>query len=109
MQPYFNFLLIIAAVIMAIVIVLFAQYRRNSHTELYKEGVRNENDGHYDLALQNYEDALSEIHKLKLDNDFGIRISQRMKVLRNFMQYEQNVQIFRPVDTMAPFVYKMNK
>jgi len=109
MYPYFYSVLITASIALVIVIVFFAQSRRNSHTELYREGVRNENDGHYDLALQNYEDALSEIKKLKLDNQFGIKISQRIKVLSNFMLYEKNIQIVRTIDNVEPFAFKMTK
>jgi hypothetical protein len=97
------------SVILALAMVFFAHYRKSGHTELYREGVRNENDGRYELALQNYEDALSEIQKLKLDNQFGIKISQRIKVLRNYMLYEKNIQIVRTVNTMEPFAFNMTK
>jgi hypothetical protein len=109
MHPYFYFVLIIASAIFVIAIVFFAHYRKSGHTELYREGVRNENDGRYELALQNYEDALSEIQKLKLDNQFGIKISQRIKVLRNYMLHEKNIQIVRTIDTVEPFAFKITK
>jgi hypothetical protein len=88
-------LLFITSMILALVIVLIANYKKNSHAELYKEGVRNENDGHYMQALQNYEDALSEIKKLKLDNKFGAKIAQRIKILRTFVDNEKSFQIGR--------------
>ncbi len=95
MSPLLYLLLFIALVIIVIVVVLIARYKKNSHTELYKEGVRNENDGQYSLALQNYEDALSEIRKLKVDNKFGDKISERIKMLRTLIDYES--QTGRPV------------
>jgi hypothetical protein len=70
--------------------LLIGHYKKTSHTELYKEGVRNENDGHYTIALQNYEDALSEVRKLKMDNKFGKKIAERIKILQTTVDYEKN-------------------
>ncbi len=95
MSPLLYLLLFIALVIIVVVVILVALYKKNSHTELYKEGVRNENDGQYTFALQNYEDALSEIRKLKVDNKFGDKISERIKMLRTLIDYES--QTGRPV------------
>ncbi len=81
---------IIALIILALILILFANYKKNSHTELYKEGVRNENDGRYSIALQNYQDALCEIKKLRLDNKFGKKIAQRIKILQTTINYEKN-------------------
>lgn len=81
---------IIALIILALILILFANYKKNSHTELYKEGVRNENDGRYAIALQNYQDALCEIKKLRLDNKFGKKIAQRIKILQTTINYEKN-------------------
>ncbi len=82
--------LFIIMVIIGSIIFFIAHYKKNSHTELYKEGVRNENDGRYTSALQNYEDALIEIRKLKLDNKFSEKIAQRIKVLQTTIDYEKN-------------------
>jgi hypothetical protein len=100
LSSLYLFLLIIS-MILTLVIVFVAHYKKNSHTELYREGVRNENDGRYLLALQNYEDALSEIKKLKLDNKFGVKIAERIKILRTFIDYEKNSQAIRPMDTIS--------
>jgi hypothetical protein len=86
-------LLFISPVIFVLAIVLIVIFRKNGHTELYSEGLRNENDGRYYLALQNYEEALSEIRKLKLDNKFGDKITQRIKILRTTIDYEENFHI----------------
>jgi len=90
--------LIIIAVVLMVSIMLFIQFRKNGHTELYKEGVRNENDGNYLMALKSFEEALNENKKLKLGGAFGIKISQRIKVLRNYMLYEKNFHVRRPLD-----------
>jgi hypothetical protein len=90
-HPVFLFL-IISLIILSLVFILFANYKKNNHTELYKEGVRNENDGRYAIALQNYQDALSEVKKLRLDNKFGRKIAQRIKILQTIINYEKNFQ-----------------
>jgi len=90
-------LLFITLIVIISIVILVANYKKNSHTELYREGVRNENDGRYVEALQNYEDALSEIRKLKLDNEFGAKISGRIKILRTFMDYENSFHANQPM------------
>ncbi|HLK27244.1 MAG TPA: hypothetical protein VKT28_01585 [Puia sp.] len=84
-----------AALILAV--ILIAQYKKNSHTVLYKEGVHHENEGNYKLALQNFEDALMEIRKLKVDHKFGNKIEERIKMLRTLVDYEKSFQAGRPV------------
>jgi len=40
---------------------------------------------------------LSEIRKLKLDNEFGAKISGRIKILRTFMDYENSFHANQPL------------
>jgi hypothetical protein len=61
-------------------------------SELYSEGLRNENNGSYRLAVNNYENALSEIRKLRRNNKFGRRIADRIRILRTTIEYENNFQ-----------------
>lgn len=82
-------LLFISCTVLCIIILSLIRHKQNSHTELYSEGVRNENDGRYKMALRNYEDALSEIRKLKLNKKFGTKIAERIKILRTTIDYEQ--------------------
>ena len=84
-------LLFILPVVAGVLLVLFF-IQKKSHTELYSEGVRNENDGRYNLALHNYEDALSEVRKHNMNNKFSEKIAQRIKILRTTIDYEKNFQ-----------------
>jgi len=61
--------------------------------DLYCEGLRNENNGSYRLALYNYENALNEIRKLRRNSKFGRKIADRIRILRTTMEYENNFQI----------------
>ena len=92
MSPLLYLLLFIIPLLISIFIILYILYKKNSHTELYSEGLRNENNGRYTSALHNYEDALSEIRKLKLNDKFGVKIAQRIKILRTTIDYERNFQ-----------------
>jgi hypothetical protein len=58
----------------------------------YYEGLRNENNGSYRLALRNYENALGEIRKLRRDSKFGRKIADRIRILRTTIEYEKNFQ-----------------
>ncbi|HXB44177.1 MAG TPA: hypothetical protein VNV85_08985 [Puia sp.] len=101
--------LTIFSITAALVAVIILRYKQINSTELYREGVRNENDGHYKLALQSFEKALNENRKLMLDTKFGVKISQRIKVLPNFMGYEDSFQIDSSSDISNRFTYTMNK
>lgn len=71
---------------------LILKYRKMTSTEWYSEGLRNENNGSYRLALNNYENALSEIRKLRRNSKFGRRIADRIRILRTTIEYENNFQ-----------------
>jgi uncharacterized membrane protein YqiK len=88
-------LIILALIILILVAVFFTLYKENSPTALYNEGVQNENEGRYNLAMQNYEDALREVRKLKRGKKFGIKIAQRIRILRTTIDYEKNFRIAR--------------
>jgi hypothetical protein len=60
--------------------------------DLYSEGLRNENNGSYQVALYNYENALREIRKLRRNSSFGRKIADRIRILRTTMEYENNFQ-----------------
>jgi hypothetical protein len=91
---YFLFFVLAA---IAISIIFIIQHKRNGHTELYKEGVHNENEGDYALALQNYSDALTEIRRRNVDHKFGLKIEERIKILRTLIDYEKGFQTSHPV------------
>ena len=86
-------LLFITFVITAVVVYIILFAKKNSHTELYSEGLHNENDGHYDLALHNYENALSEIKNLRRDKKFYDKITQKIKILQTTIDYEKNFRL----------------
>ena len=52
------------------------------------EGVRNENNGLYKIALDNYQAALAEIRKHKIPNTLGKKIDEKIKMLHTIIEYE---------------------
>ena len=92
MSSSLYFLLFIVLIVIALVAIVFILHKKNSNTELYSEGVRNENNGLYNQALHNYTDALNEARKLNIDNKFRVKIAQRIKILRTTIDYENNFQ-----------------
>jgi len=73
-------------------VLIYLLQKQNRHTELYSEGLRDENNGRYQTALHKYEDALNEIRKLRLEEKFGHKIAARIRVLRTTIEYENNFQ-----------------
>ncbi|MDP4149534.1 MAG: hypothetical protein Q8927_13140 [Bacteroidota bacterium] len=95
MQSFPVLLFLLVPALIGLVVFLYIFYKKSGHTELYCEGVRNENDGEYHLALGNYEDALSEIRKLNINDKFGEKIAERIKILRTTMEYERNFRTIK--------------
>jgi len=100
---------ITAGLLGAAIIFIILYTKKNGHTELYSEGLHNENDGHYDLALHNYQSALSEIKKLKLDKKFYDKIAQKIKTLQATIDYEKNFRLAADQDDKQASAGPTNK
>jgi len=90
MLPTFYLLLFIILIFILIVIIIIYQFKKNSHSEFFSQGLYNENEGHYNLAVKNYEDALTELRKLKVNKELGEKITQKIKILQTTIEYEKN-------------------
>ena len=88
--PFIMITLLIASVISS----LFLK-KKDLPVELFVEGLRYENDGHFDEAIINYENALSEVKKNKFHRDLENRIIQKLKVLHTTSEYRKNIQFIR--------------
>ena len=58
--------------------------------ELFVEGLKYENNGHFDEAIINYENALNEVKKNWFHGDLKNRIMQKLKVLHTIIEYKKN-------------------
>src|SRR6187402_2685304 len=88
--PFFMIALLITSIISS----LFLK-KKDLPVELFVEGLRFENDGHFDEAILNYENALSEVKKNKVHRDLENRIIQKLKVLHTISEYRKNIQFIR--------------
>jgi hypothetical protein len=81
-----GFIILLVATFSAI-----AYFRKKyTYTDLYAEGVKNENDGYYKAALENYSKALAEVEKYKFHEDMKQQIVQKIKVLKSAIEYESH-------------------
>lgn len=95
-MPLFQYLpfIMIALLITSIISSLFLK-KKDLPVELFVEGLRYENDGHFDEAVMNYENALSEVKKNRFHRDLENRIIQKLKVLHTISEYRKNIQFIR--------------
>jgi hypothetical protein len=93
MSSSFYFFLFVALIILGLFIIFIIQHRKKSRAGLYCEGIRNENDGRYNLAIHNYEEALDEIRSPRMKRSLIKKITGRIKILRTMIEYEKNFQV----------------
>ncbi|TMI89098.1 MAG: hypothetical protein E6H08_17040 [Bacteroidetes bacterium] len=86
----------IALLITSVISSLFLK-KKNLPVELFSEGLKYENDGHFDEAIINYENALSEVKKNRFHRDLKNKIIQKLKVLYTISEYQKNVQFTHKV------------
>jgi hypothetical protein len=86
--------IMIAIVIASVIGSLFGK-KKNLPVDLFAEGLKYENDGHYDEALINYENALTEVKKNRFHNNLENKIIQKLKILRTIIEYKKNVGFTR--------------
>ena len=93
---FFQYLpfMMIALIIASIISSLFLK-KKDLPVELFVEGLRYENDGQYDEAIRNYENALNEVMKNRFQNDLENKIIQKLKVLHTVSEYKKNIQFIR--------------
>ena len=88
--------IMIALLITSIISSLFLK-KKNLPVELFSEGLKYENDGHFDEAIINYENALSKVKKNRFHRDLENRIIQKLKVLHTISEYQKNNQFTRKI------------
>jgi len=83
--------IMIALLITSIISSLFLK-KKNLPVELFSEGLKYENDGHFDEAIINYENALNKVKKNRFHRDLKSKIIQKLKVLYTISEYQKNIQ-----------------
>src|SRR5689334_1130495 len=91
---YFLYLLIFLGVLFLLVRHLLLR-RTSLSTRLFIKGLRAENEGLYDEAVVNYENALSEIKKSRFHRSLEIKICEKLKVLYTIRTYKEDQDFIR--------------
>jgi hypothetical protein len=67
--------------------ILF-RHKKYAYAALYAEGVKNENNGHFAAALENYISVLAEIKNYRFHEKMRCQLADKIKVLRSTIEYE---------------------
>lgn len=84
-------LLIIIAIIRS-----FKTRKQNNLVVMFIEALREENEGHFEAAVANYEKALKEAKKTRFPNNtLKNKISEKLKILHTAIAYQNNFHLGR--------------
>ena len=83
--------IMIALLITSVISSIFLR-KKNLPVELFTEGLKYENDGLFDEAIINYENALSEVRKNRFHRELKSKIIQKLKILYTISEYQKNIQ-----------------
>jgi hypothetical protein len=87
------FIMIILLIIFIISSVL--SKKNNLPVELFFEGLKLENNGHFEEAILNYEIALAEVKKSRNRSSLERKISEKLKVLHTIVEYRHSLEFTR--------------
>ena len=90
---YLTLFMIIAFIIFVISSVFLK--KKNLSDQLFIEGLKQENNGHFEEALINYENALDEVQKNSNHSDLELKIKQKLKVLHTIIEYKNSIRFVR--------------
>lgn len=90
---YIPFIMIVLLIIF-IVSSIFLR-KKNLPVELYFEGLKLENNGHFEEAIKNYENALQEVKKNKMHSNMEEKIKEKLKVLHTLIEYKHSLEFTR--------------
>ena len=95
MYQYLPLIIIIITLIIATIISSLFLKKKDLPVELFVEGLKYENDGHFDEAVINYENALREAKKKRFHGDLKNKIIQKLKLLHTIIEYKKNIGFTR--------------
>ena len=90
MTIYLYLPFIMIALLIIFIIGSLILKRKNLPVELFVEGLKYENDGHFDEAIINYKNALSEVKKNRFHSNLKNIIIQKLKVLHAIIKYKKS-------------------
>ena len=69
--------------------------KKNLPVELFFEGLKYENDGHFEEAIVNYKNALDVVKKNRFHNALENKLTEKLKVLHTIIEYKKSFQFTR--------------
>ncbi len=81
---------LIVLIVMAFAAVFLFRSKKYTYSALYDEGIKNENNGFFTAALENYNNALIEIEKYKFHEKMKEQVIQKIKVIKSTIEYESH-------------------
>ena len=95
-MPFYYYILFFIGLSIIILVFRFAvSSKENISINLFNEALKNENNGLYELAVTNYESALSEVKKTRFHSTFKNKIVEKLKVLHTLIEYNNGVRMIR--------------
>jgi len=91
--------IMITILILFIIISIFLR-KKNLPVTLFVEGLKDENNGHFEEAVVNYENALNEVKKSKFHKGLEDKIIQKLKVLHTIIEYQHQLGFTRQYDEL---------
>ena len=97
MQYYYY----VYSAILLSVAILFTRYimhkGKNASVRLFVEALKNENSGHFEEAVIDYQNALDEVKKIRFHNNLESKIVGKLKVLNTVIAYTNNCLLVVPL------------
>lgn len=95
MPLYYYFIIFIGLLFIILPFRSLLSPKKNISVDLFNEGLRNENNGLYEEAVINYENALMEVKKTRFHSTFKNKIIEKLKILHSLIEYNNSVRIIR--------------
>jgi hypothetical protein len=91
-MPFYYYLIVSLMILLGILFTRFLIGRQKDiPAELFAEALKNENSGHFEEAIQTYEDALTKVSKSRFrSGSLKNRIIEKLKVLHTAIEYQKS-------------------
>jgi hypothetical protein len=89
----YGLLLFIVLAIIFLVIRSLVLRKKHISVELFAKALQNENSGQYEEAVVLYENALSEVEKIKFHSGLRAKIVEKLKLLHTIVDYQNSHRV----------------
>lgn len=90
MPLYYYLLILVVLSILFLVIRFWIMRQKNISVELFARALQEENSGHYEEAVVNYESALKEVIKIRYHGNLKNKIVEKIRLMRTVIDYQKS-------------------